>query len=147
MSENVFEVKEEKKVEVLKDTKVREDLNEIVESIKFFHDKTSFGFRSGVNVKLFNGKVIEFKDSDGLYDLFASYVEKGEKDFIKSVKLVEEIQTDESTGDAVRKYICVRYDLVDGSCYRLFTTKFTSNKMIDNYYDLYKAQKKTSTAK
>ena len=77
--ENVFEVKEEKVVKVLEDTKVREDLNDMVKSIKFFHDKTNFGFRSGCNVTLFNGKVVEFRDNENLYDLFASYVEKGEK--------------------------------------------------------------------
>lgn len=147
MTENLFEVKEEKKVEVLKDTKVREDLHNIVKDIKFLHQKTSFGYRNVCNVTFFNDKVVEFKDSDGIYELFASYVEKGEKDFIKSCKLVEEIQTEESTGNAVRKYICVRYDLADGGIYRLFATKFVSNKIIDNYYDLYKSQTKTSATK
>lgn len=147
MSENLFSVEKEEKVVKVNDLKIREDLNDIVKDIKFLHQKTNFGFRNVCNVRLFNNKVIEFKDADNIYDLFASYVEKGEDNFIKSVKLIEEIQTDENSGNAVRKYICVRYDLVDGGVYRLFAKNFTSNKTIENYYDLYKSQKKASTTK
>ena len=64
-----------------------------------------------------------------MYELFRSFLDIGETDFIKSKELVEECKKD------------------DGSIYRLFETKFNSNKMIDNYYKFYKQQKKSENKK
>jgi len=123
--------------------KIREDLNNIVSSIKFRKIENKFGGRRFCEVTLFNGATIEFKDSEGLADLFQSYVNCGDKDFIKSKKLVEEISKEKDDKES-RLYICVLFELKDGSTYRLFPTRFLSNKIIDNYYDFYKKQQKQS---
>ena len=119
---------------------VRKDLNEIVKNINFKKIKNKFGERNVCNVTLFNDEIIEFKDSENLYELFQSYIKCGETDFIKSKELVEEIKTDDE-GNEVSTYICVKYTLTDDSIYRLFVTKYNSNKIIDNYYKLYKVKK------
>ncbi len=126
--------------------KIREDLNSIVSDIKFKSNKTNYGIRNVCNVILFNDKVIEFRDTDNLYELFQSYVDIGETDFIKSKELVEEYKKN-AEGEIEGTYICVKYTLKDGSVYRLFATKFNSNKMIDNYYKFYKQQKKSENKK
>ena len=121
---------------------VREDLNDIVKNIGFKTIKNSkYGDRHVCNVTLFNDEVIEFRDSDGLYDLFQSYVKCGIKDFIKSRELVEEVKTNDE-GESESTYICVKYTLNDDSVYRLFVSRFNSNKIINNYYNLYKKLKK-----
>ena len=116
--------------------KIRENLNEIVKEIKFKSIKTNYGVRNVCNVILFNDVVIEFRDTDGVYELFCSYKDLGETDFIKSKQLVEEPRKNDE-GEIESTYICVKYTLKDGSVYRLFATKFNANKMIDNYYKLY----------
>ena len=126
--------------------KIREDLNSIVSDIKFKSNKTNYGIRNVCNVILFNDKVIEFRDTDNLYELFQSYVDIGETDFIKSKELVEEYKKN-AEGEIEGTYICVKYTLKDGSVYRLFATKCNSNKMIDNYYKFYKQQKKSENKK
>lgn len=123
--------------------KVREDLNKIFVGAKFKVIENKYGKRVVCNVTLFNNEVIEFKDSDGVFELFQSYLKSGQKDFIESTKLVEEI-TKENEDKEPRLYICLLYTLKDGSKYRLFPTKFISNKIIDNYYNLYKLQQKTN---
>lgn len=125
----------------MENLKIREDLNDIVKNIGFKHIENKFGERNVCLVKLFNDKVIEFKDSDGTAEVLQSYADLGEKDYIESKKLVEELKTDEE-GNNVGNYICVKYSLKDGSVYRLFASKFTSNKVIDNYYTLYKKLQK-----
>ena len=123
--------------------KIREDLNKIFVGAKFKVIENKYGKRVVCNVTLFNNEVIEFKDSDGVFELFQSYLKSGQKDFIESTKLVEEI-TKENEDKEPRLYICLLYTLKDGSKYRLFPTKFISNKIIDNYYNLYKLQQKTN---
>lgn len=123
--------------------KIRKDLNEIVKKIKLLPIKTNFGTRNVCNVVLFNDVTVEFKDTDNLVQLFQSYVDKGETDFIKSKELVDEYKKDEE-GVIVGTYICVRYTLNDGAVYRLFARHFSSNKLIDNYYDLYKKSKNSN---
>lgn len=127
---------------------VREDLNCIVaeNGIKFKTIRNKFGERHVCEVTLFNGETIEFKDSEGLFELFQSYVKCGETDFIKSKELVEELKTDDE-GASVGTYICVKYVLKNEKVYRLFTTKFTSNDIIENYYGLYKKNNKVETPK
>lgn len=129
--------------QVAKEFKIREDLNEMVKDIKFRHIETKYGSRNVVNVTLFNNEVIEFKDSEGVYEVCQSYVKCGEKDFIKSKKLVEEFKKDEE-GVVNGTYICVLYELTDGTKYRLFVSKFTSLKILDNYYNLFKKSQKTN---
>lgn len=131
----------------MEEIKVRKDLNEIVKSIGFVTIKnTRYGDRHVCNVKLFNDKVIEYRDTENLYDLFQSYTELYGADFIKSKELVEELKTDEN-GQVVGKYICVKYIIADDEgehVYRMFASNFNSNTIIDNYYKLYKKNKKTA---
>lgn len=125
--------------------KVREDLNDMVSDISFKKIKTRYNERKVTQVTLFNGEVIEFKDSEGLYDLFMSYRNIGETDFIKSKRLVEETRstavdiTDDQVDESTGTYICVLFELKNGKIYRLFPSrKFTDRGIIDNYYNLFK---------
>lgn len=128
--------------------KIREDLNDIVmpDGIKFSSTKTRYGLRNICVVKLFNGEKIEFPDTEKLYELFQSYVKCGERNFIESVKLVEEL-SNADLGSDEKLYICVKYTLKDGSVYRLFPSDFKINKMIDNYYNFYQRTKKVENPK
>lgn len=125
---------------------VREDLNDIVKAINLKKIKNKFGERNVCVVTLFNDEVVEFKDNENLYELFQSYMKCGETDFIKSKELVEELRKDEEN-NVIGSYICVRYTLKDDSVYRLFVSKFNSNKIIDNYYKLYINSKKVESPK
>lgn len=127
---------EEKKINI------REDLNDCVREIGFKTEKTSFGKRVFCRVTFFNNEVVDFKDSDGIFDLFQSYQKIGETDFIKSKELVEEQKKDEEG-----LFVCVKYTLKDGSEYRLFPIKFAHTKIIDNYYKDYKNKKKVEKPK
>ena len=131
--------------QVKEELKIREDLNAIVDSIKFKTISNKFGTRNVCIVTLFNKETIEFKDAEGLFDLLVSYTRCGEKDFF-TVKLVDEISKEKEDKEP-RVYTCVLYTLKDGSTYRLFPSKFVSNKIIDNYYNLYKKNQKPSTNK
>ena len=64
--------------QVAKEFNIREDLNEMVKEIGFRHIETKFGARNVVNVVLFNGEIVEFKDSDGVYEVCQSYLKCGE---------------------------------------------------------------------
>ena len=141
--------KEEVKVEVKAEVKVRADINDMVKSIGFVHEKTRYGEIVYCAVKLFNGEVIKFKDSEGLYDLFRSFKGLDVKDFIKSKRLVEEVKTskvdliDGEEDDGFYTYLCVIYDLADGSSYRLFPMRmYVDRKILDNYYQSWKKQQK-----
>lgn len=125
---------------------IREDLDDMVESIGFSSSKTRYGLINNCNVKLFNGVVIPFRDNDKIFELFQSYVALGEKDFIKSKKLVEEQRVDD-TGEVIGTYICVKYELTDDSVIRLFSNNFNIVKSIDNYYKLFKKEQKIKTTK
>ncbi len=129
----------------MSELKIRKDLNEMVDYIGFKHSETKYGVRNVCNVKLFNGVIIEFADKDGIYELFQSYASL-DKDFILSRELVEEFKTNDD-GENVGTYICVKYTLKDESVVRLFARNFNSNKLIDNYYQLYKQTKKAETPK
>lgn len=124
-----------------KELKIREDLNEMVKEIKFKHIVTKFGERNVCNVTLFNDEVVEFKDADSFYDVLKSYAKCGEKDFIKSTKLVDEFKKDEE-GNNVGIYTCVLYELKDGTVARLFPTKFNARVILNNYYNFFKKQQK-----
>lgn len=124
------------------DIKIREDLNDMVKDIKFVKIKTRYGDRVVCNVTLFNNEIIEFSDKDGVYALFTSYLKCGETNFIKSKELVEEYKKNDE-GEIVGSYICVKYTLKDDSVYRFFVSRFTSLKILDNYYNLFKKQVKT----
>lgn len=140
------EVKDEVKVE----KKLREDLHDMVDSIKFTKIENRYGNDRFVSrVKLFNGETIDFNDKDGLHELLVSFSKSGISNPVKSVKLVEEIKQskvdafDGEVDDDFLTYICVKYDLVDGSVFRLFPArKYVDRRIVDNYYRLYKSQKK-----
>ena len=127
----------------VKKLKIREDLDSIVSSIKFKTLTNNYGTRHVCVVTLFNNETIDFKDAEGLFELLASYQKCGVKDFIKSTKLVDEISKEKEDKEP-RVYTCVLYELSDGSSYRLFPVKFISNKIIDNYYNLFKQNQKIS---
>ena len=127
--ENVKEVKE-------KEFKLREDLNEIVESIKLKTRKTNFGILSECIVKFYNGEEIIFSDRNKLYHLFRSFIITGQNGFVKSKKLVDEFKVDEE-GNITGVYTCIKYELTNGEVYRLFPKDYSSNTMIKNYYDFY----------
>ena len=120
---------------------IREDLDKIVAQSRFKEVKNKYGVRHPYIVTLFNGVDIEFEDTDGFFDLLTSYRNCGQKGYVQSKALVEELKLNDE-GVAVRKYICMKYVLEDGSVYRLFPKKYVSNKVIDNYYNFYKANKK-----
>ena len=134
-------------VKVDKDIKIREDLNDMVRSIKFRTISSRFGDRHVVDVTLFNGKTVEFKDDKKLFEICMSFKDIGETDFIKSKKLVEEMNVNED-GEIVGTYICVRYELCDSTKVVLFATdSFSTRKILDNYYKLYKETNKPTSLK
>ena len=50
-------------------------------------------------------------------------------------------------GEVLGTYICVRYELCDGTKVVLFATdSFSTRKILDNYYKLYKEEQKKSNA-
>lgn len=134
-----------KKMETVK---LREDLNDMVKSIEFKRIKTRYNSRDVAVVTLFNDETIEFKDSEGLYDLFMTYRKVGQTNFIKSKKMVEEYKSGsvdiiEDQDEQTNTYVCVLFELINGQKYRLFPARrFVDRKIIDLYYDLFKKQKK-----
>lgn len=124
---------------------VRKDLNEIVKSIGFAEVKTSYGIRHPLRIRLKDGtnqgKAFELRDKDGVYDAIQSYVTLGEKDFIKSKQLVEEIKVDDE-GNETGIYVCIKYELTDGNVFRFFFER-PQLIVIDNLYKLYKKNQKT----
>ncbi len=129
---------------------IRKDLNEMVSGISLKLIKTRYSERAVCQVKLFNDEIVEFKDSDGLFDLLKSYKKCGIdfKDVIESKALIEEFRSDSvDSVDAVvdegkGTYVCVLYKLKDGSKYRLFVSRFVDLKIIDNYYNVWKSKQK-----
>jgi len=130
-----------------KEIVVREDLNDMVKSINFKTISNRFGERHIVEVTLFNGKVLEFKDDKKLFEICMSFKDIGESNFLKSKKLVEELNINED-GEVLGTYICVRYELCDGTKVVLFASdSFSTRKILDNYYKLYKETHKSETIK
>jgi len=126
---------------------IRKDLNEMVESMGFKTIKNRYGFRYPYIVKLWNGVEIEFKDDANIRKLFQSYADMGEADFIKSKGLVDELKQDDE-GQVESRYTCVKYELKDGSVVRMFPVqRFNDVIIIDNYYNLFKKQKKVESPK
>ena len=128
--------------------KLRNDINEMVKSIEFKRIKTRYNFRDVAVVTFFNDEIIEFKDSEGLYDLFMAYRKVGQTNFIKSKKLIEEYKSGsvdiiEDQDEQTNTYVCVLFELDNGQKYRLFPARrYVDRKIIDLYYDLYKKNKK-----
>lgn len=140
MEENEVVVKEEeKKVEI--DMTVREDLNLIVKSARFEEIKSKYGARHPYIVTLFNGTRIEFNDPDNFYELLLSMKNSGQKDYVKNKALVEELKTNDE-GEPERVYVCMKYELADGSTIRLFPKSMLTRRTLINYYNLYKSQNK-----
>lgn len=135
--------------------KIREDLNDMVKDISFKNIKTRYNERKVAVVTLFNDETVEFKDSEGLYDLFMAYRKTGHEKFIKSKMLVEEAKTgavdilDGQVDDELSTYVCVLFELENGRKYRLFPArKYADRSIIDLYYENFKAQQKqNATAK
>ena len=133
--------------------KVRNDLNDMVKSIKLDKVKNKYTERNVCRVTLFNNEAIEFKDSDGLYDLLVSYKKCGNRieDLIKSRKLVEEEKSSsilaEDNVDEFKTYFCVLFELATGRTFRLFLARpYIDKLVIENYYDLFKKEQKDKLA-
>lgn len=129
-------------------TKVRNDLNDMVKSIEFKRVTTRYNSRDIARVTLFNNEVVEFKDTEGLYDLFMAYRNIGKSNFIKSKTLVEEVKNgivdilDGQVDENTNTYICVLFELENGQKYRLFPSRrYVDRKIIDLYYEQFKQQK------
>lgn len=132
-----------------KSLEIRKDLNDMATSIEFKKIKTKYNERNVAVVTLFNGEVVEFKDTEGLYDLFNSFRKIGKKDFLVSKKLVEELRSSsedvssDEVDEATGTYVCVLFELANGKKYRLFPArKFVDREIIDNYYWLFKEKQK-----
>lgn len=118
----------------MEEIKVRTNLNEIVKEIALKKVKTRYAEHKICEVKFKNNEVVEFADTEGLYDLNTSYKRAG-KDAFKTVKLVEEIQAVvEDEKDP--KYICVAFECINGETYRLFPSKRTDKARINLFYDI-----------
>lgn len=142
-----MEQKIEQNNEQNKNVMVREDLNDMVKSINFKTISNKFGERHVVEVRLFNGKVLEFKDDKKLFEICMSFRDIGDENFLKSKKLVEELNVNED-GEILGTYICVRYELCDGTKVVLFASdSFSTRKILDNYYKQFKELRKSETAK
>lgn len=140
--ENVSEIETKNSVneaESKRDLTVREDINCIVKSAKFHEIKSKYGTRHPYIVTLFNGVTVEFTDPDNFYDLLLSMKNAGLKDFVKTKSLIEEPKINEE-GEIERVYVCMLYELSDGSTIRLFPKSVLSRRTLINYYNLYKAQ-------
>lgn len=130
---------------------IRKDLNDMVTNIVLKKIKTRYNERNVCEVTLFNGEKFEFKDTEGLYDLFASYKKIGKFDgLIKSRKLVEEEKKDGTmdgiVDEATNTYVCVLYELSNGRTFRLFLNRpFVDKMILDNYYDLFKTGQRQKT--
>lgn len=124
---------------------LREDLNEIVKKIGFAEIRSSYGTRHPLRVIIENGtptgKTLEIRDKDGVYDAIESYRILGEKDYIKSKELVEEISTD-AEGNETKPYVCIKYELNDGNIFRFFLER-SQQIIVDNMYKLYKKNQKS----
>lgn len=113
---------------------------EFVKSAKFEEVKSRYGKRYPYYVTLFNGVKVEFVDDSGFYDLLIAYSNCGEKNYVKTKKLVEEAKINEE-GNAERTFICIKYELSDGTIVRLFPRQYNSNKVIKKYYDFYNQER------
>lgn len=128
--------------------KIRKDLNEMVSSIQLKKLKTRYNERNVCLVTLFDKQEVEFKDADGLYDLFQSYKKCGKfEGLILSKTLVEEEKTasvaDDIVDEATGTYFCVLYKLSTGREFRLFLNRpYIDKLIIENSYEVYKTKKK-----
>lgn len=117
-------------------------LDDVVKLAKFTDVKTKYGLRHPFILTLKTNDVkIEFDDKEGFYDYLMAFKNCGEKDYVKSKHLVEEAKYNEE-GQIERTFICIRYELSDGSIVRLFPKQFNANKIIKKYYDFYISSKK-----
>ena len=132
-------------------TKIRTDLNDMVTNIELKKISTRYNSRNVAIVTLYNGETLEFKDSEGLHDLFMAFRKTGHKDFIKTKELIEAESTgsddiadveSEQLNANTKTYICVLYTLANDEKYRLFPSGRFVRKMIDLYYDKFKEQQK-----
>ncbi len=134
-------------VMMMENVKIRVDINDMVDSIKLQKVKTRYNERNVCQVKFFNGVKVEFKDSEGLYDLLCNLKACG-KDatkLIKSRKLVEEEKTAsliiDGDDENSKTYFCVLYELEDGKAFRLFLARPYVDKLaIEAVYEKYKEQ-------
>lgn len=122
------------------DLTVREDINCIVKTARFEEIKSKYGTRHPYFVTLFNGVKVEFNDPDNFYDLLLSMKDSGQKDYVKSKLLIEEPKLNDE-GELERVYVCMRYELADGSTIRLFPKSVLARRTLINYYNLFKSKK------
>lgn len=139
MEENIEKTK--------KSVMVREDLHDMVKSINFRTIPFKTGERHVVDVTLYNGKVIEFRDDKDLFGICMSFKDVGETNFIKSKRLAEELIVNDD-GEINGTYICVRYELINDIKAVLFPSDSHSTRIkIDNYYKHFKSLKQKEAPK
>lgn len=130
---------------------MRVDLNGMVKKINLKKESGRYSDKYLVKVTLFNDVVIDFNDSDKLYDLFVARQKCGTlSTLVKSQKLVEE---EKKSGDVLseeleeaKTYFCVLHELnlEDGvHQYRSFLSNpKVDRQVIIEYYKLWKSQQK-----
>lgn len=121
----------------MEEIKIREDLNNIVKGIKFGLVKTRYNERKVCAVTMYNGDVVEFADTEGLYDMILTHKKLG-LECVKTTKLVEEIQKNPTDEVKNPTFVCVLVTLFDGTEFRLFPNKRADKLRIDAYYTAYK---------
>lgn len=120
-----------------KEINLRKDLGIIVKDIKFGLLKTRYSERKICSVTMFNNDVVEFADTEGIYDMILTYKKLG-LDCVKSSSLVEEVQKNPSDEEKNPVYVCVLVTLFDGQEFRLFPSRRADKIRIDAYYTAYK---------
>ncbi len=143
-------------MEEKKETKVREDLNDMVKTIGLKKYRGRYADRYVCEVTLFNGEVISFRDTNGnLAKVLNSYQALGltKEQFLKSKKLVEEVKSsvvdavDGVVDEGANTYFCVKYVLTNGvkeRVFRLFPDNLSAYTLIENFYDMWHLQKKNT---
>ena len=121
----------------MEEIKIREDLNNIVKDIKFGLVKTRYNERKVCALTMYNGDVVEFADTEGLYDMILTHKKLG-LECVKTTKLVEEIQKNPTDEVKNPTFVCVLVTLIDGTEFRLFPNKRADKLRIDAYYTAYK---------
>lgn len=118
---------------------VVQDLTSMLKTAKFEEIKSRYGVRHPYIVTLFNDVKFEFTDDSGFFDYLLSLKALGDKGYVKSKRLVEEAKIEEDGTQGI-SFVCIKYELADGSIQRLFLRNFLSSKSILNYFKVYKSK-------
>ena len=118
------------------------DLTPMLKTAKFEEVKSRYGVRHPYFATLFNDVKFQFVDDGGFYDYLISLKALGKAGYIKSRTLVEEAKVLED-GTIGASFVCIKYELDDGSIQRMFLKNFLDAKSILNYFKVYESKKTT----